>query len=137
MAIAASMVCTRCNKLTNDVDKCSTCGTRLKALQSQERRGWVAVWTGAFVVVVMAAVWIWVDVLLAANGQSDPATAKFVGRLNVAFAFVVIAGVLGVINGWLTAHSGRRNTWLLIGLVVAFVSGLFVACSATGGYQGS
>jgi MFS family permease len=85
----------------------------------------------------MAAVWIWVDVLLAANGQSNAETAKFLGRLNVAFALVVIAGVFGVINGWLTAHSGRRNNLLLIGLVVAFVSGLFVACSATSGYQGS
>lgn len=131
------MICTRCNKLTTDVDKCSTCGTRLKTQQSQERRGWVALGAGGFLVVFVGAIWIWVDRLFAANGPSDAATATFIGRLNVTFALLVIGGALGVVNGWLMAHSGRRNTVLTLGLVVFFISALFVACSATNGYRGS
>jgi MFS family permease len=136
MSTTAAMICTRCNKPTNDIDKCSTCGSRLKTMQSQTRRGWLALGGGAFLVVFMGAIWIWVDGLLASSSvQHDLATDEFIGRINVAFGLVVVAGVLGVINGWLMAHSGRRNNWIVIGLVIVFVSALFVACSATSNYR--
>jgi hypothetical protein len=139
MVATPSMICTRCNKLSTDADRCSKCNTRLKTLKSQQRRGWVALGAGGFLVVFMAAIAIWVDRLFAAQGmaQGDVAAAQFLGRINVAFALVIVAGILGIVNGWLMAHSGRRNLWLVVALVIAFVSALFIAGSASGGYHGS
>jgi MFS family permease len=138
MSTTSTMICTRCNKASGDVDKCSTCGTRLSTLKSQQRRGWTALGAGAFLVVFMSAVWIWVDrLLIGGDYQRDATTASFTGKINVAFALVVVAGVFGVINGRLMVQSGRRNRVLLFGLVIAFVSALFVACSASNMYHGS
>jgi MFS family permease len=81
----------------------------------------------------MGVVAIWVDRLLSANGllQRDATAAQFAGRINVAFALVIVAGILGIINGWTMAHSGRRNNVLVVGLLIVFVAALFVACSAS------
>lgn len=131
------MVCQRCNKPSSDSDRCSTCGAPLKTLQSQQRRGWVAFGGGVFIVLFMGAIWIWVDQLVATKAQGDVATAQFLGPLNVAFALVVIAGILGVVNGWVMARTGVRNRALIFGLLIAFVSALFVAFTASNGYHGS
>jgi hypothetical protein len=98
---------------------------------SQQRRGWVAFGAGAFLVVLMGAIWIWVDQLLFAQG--DVAAAQLAGRLNVAFALIVIAGVLGAINGWITAHSGRTVRILVFGAVVLFIGALAIAWRASSG----
>ncbi len=131
------MVCQRCNGLGADAETCSKCGTRLATRQSQERRGWVSFGASVFLIVFMSAIWIWVDGLLAANARTDAALAQFEGRLNVAFALVVVAGAFGAANGWLMARSGIRNRVLIFGLVIVFVSALFVACGATGVYHPS
>ena len=99
--------------------------------QNRKRRGWVAFGAGAFLVAFMAAIWIWVDRLLALNGLPDAAAAAFSGRLNIAFALIVIAGLLGGTNGWLMGRSGRSNTILVVGLLIAFVVALIIAWSAT------
>jgi hypothetical protein len=137
MTAAPSMVCSRCNRLSAEAGTCSKCGTRLATRLSQERRGWVSFGASVFLIVFMSAVWVWVDGLLGANVRTDAALAQFEGRLNVAFALVVIAGVFGVANGWLMARSGIRNRILIFGLVIVFASALFVACSATGVYHPS
>jgi MFS family permease len=103
---------------------------------NQQRRGWVALGSGVFLVVFMGAVAVWVDRLLSANGllQRDATAAQFAGRINVAFALIILAGVLGIINGAMMVRSGRRNNVLLFGLIVMFVAALFVACSASSMY---
>jgi ribosomal protein L40E len=132
-------ICTRCNKLSSDAETCSTCGTQLRTLASQKLRGWFALGAGAFLAIFMAAIWIWIDRLFAAQGIAarDVSAAQFLGRINVAFALILVAGVLGVINGWSMAHSGRRNLWLLVALLVAFVSALVIAGFASSSYRGS
>ncbi|HEY6327532.1 MAG TPA: hypothetical protein VIW73_13590 [Candidatus Cybelea sp.] len=104
---------------------------------NQQRRGWVALGSGAFLVVFMAAIAVWVDRLLTANGllQRDATAAQFFGRINVAFALVIVAGVLGIFNGWSMAHTGRRNNLLVLALLVVFVAALFVAWSASNMYR--
>jgi hypothetical protein len=105
-------------------------------MQSTRLRGWVAFAAGAFLVLFIAAIWIWIDRLFAARGiaASDPSAARFLGKINVAFALVAVAGVLGAINGWIMAHSGRRNIALVVALVVAFAAALFIAAGASSGY---
>ncbi len=139
MNAAPPMICTRCNGPSSEAENCPKCGTRLKTLQSRQRRGWVAFGAGLFLVIFMTPVWIWVDVLLAGNGlaQRDAATAQFEGRINVAFGLVVVAGALGAINGWLMARTGVRNRALVFGLIVVFISALIVAYTASSGYRPS
>lgn len=135
---APSMICTRCNKLSSDHDRCSVCGAQLKTLSSQKLRGWFALGAGAFLAIFMAAIWITIDRAFAAQGVAtrDVAAAQFLNRINVAFALIVVAGVLGVINGWSMAHSGRRNLWLLVALLAAFLSALVIAGFASSSYRG-
>ena len=107
----------------------------MATLQSRQRRGWVAFGAGVFLVVLAAGIWIWVDVLLAVGAQHDSAEATFLGKLNVAFGLIVVAGVLGTINGWSMAKSGRRNVALIFGMIVCFAAGLVVAVGAQNGVQ--
>lgn len=102
----------------------------------QQRRGWVALGSGVFLVVFMAAIAVWVDRLLTANGllQRDPKAAQFFGRINVAFALVILTGILGTFNGWSMVKTGRRNNVLVLALIAVFVAALFVACSASNMY---
>jgi len=94
-------------------------------------RGWVAFGAGVFLVIFAAAIWIWVDRLLLANGPADQATAQFAGKLNVAFGLIVISGILGTINGWVMAHSGQRNRALIVAMVLIFISAVFIAYNAS------
>ncbi len=102
----------------------------------QPRRGWVALGSGVFLMVFMAAIAVWVDRLLTANGllQRDPKAAQFFGRINVAFALVILTGILGTFNGWSMINTGRRNNVLVLALIAVFVAALFVACSASNMY---
>ncbi len=137
MNAAPPMICTRCRRPGGEAESCPTCGTRLKTLQGEQRRGWVAFGAGLFLIGVMIPIWIWVDVLVARNGlaQRDVATAQYEGRINVAFALVVVAGVLGTINGWLMTRTGFRSRALVFGLVIVVISALVVAYSASSGYR--
>lgn len=131
------MICIRCNKPSNDRDRCSVCGTNLKPLETQQRRGWVAFGAGAFLVVLIAGLWIWVDKIFVASGAParDPAAAAFIGRINVVFGLVLVAGFLGAANGWIMARSGLRNYPLMVGMLVVFVGALILGFMASNGYQ--
>jgi hypothetical protein len=104
----------------------------VNTLEAGKRRGWIALGAGAFIVLLMGSIWIWVDRLLAGNPSAlaDTSTAQTLGKLNVAFAMIVIAGVLGTVNGWLMTRTGERNKVLVWALVVIAIGGLFTAYHA-------
>jgi hypothetical protein len=129
------MICMRCNRMSGDAERCSKCGSRLRTLESQKTRGWVALGAAMFLAVFMSAVWVWVDRAFAAQGVTDAAATQFLGRMNVAFALVVLSGILGTANGWRMAHSGLRNTPLIVAMLSSFVAALVVAGSASAGYH--
>lgn len=107
-------------------------------MTSQQRRGWVALAAAAFLTVFVAGVWTWIDRLFAAQGgAASGAEARFFGRINVAFGLLLLVGIMGVVNGWLMARSGRRNLVLVIALIVTAIAAFFVAFTATNGYQPS
>jgi hypothetical protein len=85
-------------------------------------------------VIFVSAIWIWVDRLMAP--QSTAAAAHFTGRLNLAFALIVLSGALGMINGWSQAHSGRTNRAIVFGILVVFAIALFLAYAASNAYNG-
>ena len=78
----------------------------------------------------MTAIWIWVDHLLAAQA-GEASVARMLGHLNLAFALIVLSGILGTINGWQMAHSGKRNILLLVVILVIFGAALFIASGAS------
>jgi F0F1-type ATP synthase assembly protein I len=86
-------------------------------------------------VILIVAVWIWVDRLLGSTARNDTAAAQFLSKMNVAFALIAASGLFGVANGWTMAHSGRRNWPLVIGVIVTFTAGLVIAVVASSGYQ--
>lgn len=133
MTASPAMICLRCNQARSESDTCSTCGTRLHSLDAAKRRGWVALSAGAFMVILMGAIWFWLDRMMAAQGIStaDVTTAKFLGRIHAAFALVVLAGFLGIASGGLMAKSGRRNRILIFALVIVFAAAVFIAAGAS------
>ena len=129
------MFCTRCNKTSDDAERCAKCGTRLKTLASQQRRGWVAFFAGVFLIVLALGIWIWVDRLLTGpSAIQSPALPQFIGKLNVTFAMLLIAGVLGAVNGWMMIRTGRRNLALILLMLAFFVGSLFLAAGASSGF---
>lgn len=135
--VESAMICPRCNKRRNDAGRCSTCGTQLKTLASQQRRGWIALGAGAFLALFMAGIWVWIDRLFAGNGIAlrDPAAAQFLARMNVVCALVVLSGLFGVASGWVMARTGRRNYPLMVAMLLVFVAALFLGFTASNGYQ--
>jgi MFS family permease len=108
-----------------------------KSVQGQRRRGWLALVAGTFIVLFGGGVWVWIDRLFAGNSAAlaDPAAMKLLGRLNVTFALIVVAGLLGMANGWLMARTGRRNKVLVWALVIVFISALFTAVEGANAYR--
>lgn len=133
VTIAHAMFCPRCNNASSDTDKCTRCGTRLKTLESARRRGWVAFGAGVFLVIFVSAIWIWVDRLMAA--QSAAGAAQFVGRLNLAFALIILCGALGMVNGWYQGHSGRTNRAIVFAVFIVFAIALFLAYTASNAFN--
>lgn len=105
----------------------------MATLQSRQRRGWVAFGAGVFLIVLIIGIWIWVNLLLAGGAQHDSAEATFLGKLNAAFGLILVAGILGTINGWGMAKTGRRNVALILFMVICFAAGLIVAVGASNG----
>jgi hypothetical protein len=106
----------------------------MNGAESEKRRGWVAIAAAAILIVLTLAIWFYVDRAFVDRGvlERGAATAQFVGRLNVAFALVLISGVLGIVSGVVQARSGLRKRPLTFALVVAFASGLLIAVFASG-----
>jgi hypothetical protein len=136
---APTMVCTRCNSVRSDAGKCPKCGTRLQTLASMKMRGWVALVAGLFLVLLISAVWVYVGRLFSAQGvvDRDVATAQFAGRTYVAFALVLVSGLLGVANGIWQIRTGCRNRVLVFAMLVMFAAAIGVAVIGSNAYHPS
>jgi TRAP-type mannitol/chloroaromatic compound transport system permease small subunit len=88
-------------------------------------RGWIGLIAGVFLVVFMAAVWIWVAMLAAHQGIAGEQSAQaFFGRTYLAFALVMVAGVLGIANGIWQIRLGRPNRVLVTTVLIVFLAAL-------------
>jgi hypothetical protein len=101
--------------------------TNETALERGRRRGWLALCAGVFLIVFVCAVWIWIDHIFASNGSafSDASSMRLLGRLNVAFGLLEIAGLIGAINGWMMTRSGKPNIAMVVALVL-FAGAAFI-----------
>lgn len=113
--------------MTNDV----------RLLESQRRRGWRALYAGVLLVILMCGAALWIDRLFLGNSSTvaNQSAMQFLGKLNVAFALVVVAAMLGIANGWIMARTGQRNKALVWVLVVVFLAAVFTAFGAIDAYH--
>jgi MFS family permease len=88
-------------------------------------RGWIGLIAGVFLVAFMAGVWIWVaGIVSRQNAPNDEATTAFFGRTYLAFTLVILAGVLGIVNGIWQIRLGRPNRVLTMAVVIVFIAAL-------------
>lgn len=97
------------------------------ALDKGRRRGRRALYAGVFLILLVGFIWIWIDRIFAGNATafSDASSMRLLGRLNVGFALLMIAGLMGSANGWLMMRSGKANIVLIVGLVIIAISAFF------------
>ncbi len=102
-------------------------------VQRMKARGWVTIVAGLFIVVVMCGVWLFVAKAIGEH-RVDVATAdtaKFLGQTYVAFALIVLSGVLGVVNGVIQLRTGRRNIPLNAVILILVGAALVIIWLAT------
>ncbi len=105
MTAVRTMFCWRCNKPVTGIGNCPKCGASLHTLAFMKRLGWIAVVAGAFVVILIVAIGIYIALQSAI--LCDLATrGKFIGRIYVAFDLIVVCGLLAIVDGIWQLRSG-------------------------------
>jgi hypothetical protein len=104
----------------------------MSVLARGRRRGVRALCAGVLLTVLACGIWLWLGRLFADNSGalSDPSTMRKLGRLNVAFALLAIAGLIGIANGWVQARTGRGKKALIWALVIVAISAFFTFLEA-------
>jgi hypothetical protein len=129
--------CARCNDLRPAGDACPKCKGRLQSLDSAKRRGWASLVAAIFLIVAMGLLWGYVANLFGAHPAIDVGAARFVGSVYVAFALVLICGVLGIFNALGQIRTGRRNRTLGFVILVLFAAALITAVLGNNSYHPS
>lgn len=73
------------------------------------------------------ALWLYINVAMAAHGALNPANDTLMGEIFTTFAMVIGCGILGVANAVMQIRSGRRSATLtfltIVCLFAAIVTG--------------
>jgi hypothetical protein len=123
-------VCKRCGQETYDPAKrCASCGGAVIAAKTMRMLGWVLVGLGAFLVLFMGAITIFVAQLV--SQSSEPGVhGGFTGGAEMEFfmfgifALVILFGLTSLVSGLLQVRNGRSNRklmFLMLGLGVVFI----------------
>jgi hypothetical protein len=123
-------VCKRCGTETLDPAKrCASCGGAVVAAKTMRRLGWVLVGLGAFLVLFMGAITIFVAQLVFQT-NAPGVHGGFTGGPEMEFfmfgifALVLLFGLTSVVSGLLQVRNGRANRKLMffmLGLGVLFI----------------
>jgi len=95
-------------------------------------QSWVAIVAGAFVVVLMVAIWIYIARQSTVPGAilCDLATrGQFLSRIYVAFALLVLCGLLAIVIGIWQLGSGRTNWRFGVAIFVLFIAACIVGAN--------
>ena len=87
-------------------------------------RGYVSVIAGAFIALLMSAVWafVWLQTATHSMNGGSEENAVFFGRVYFGFAIIIVCGFLGVANGVWMIQKGKPNRALIISIVVLFIA---------------
>ena len=99
--------------------KCPQCGRAMRGTRNIRTRGWVLLWCGLFLVLVMGAItWNMLPTLLYPERAIE--TGTFTGTPEQAASFlqlfllVIGFGALGTVNALYMIATGRQNRWFVI-----------------------
>jgi len=115
---------------------CPECGKRLRTSKNIRTRGVIQIVTGIFLVLMMAALSIFIGVLVA-KGANDPETARkladqrtFMLTIYGLFGVLALFGVNGIVMGTWQVVTGRRNK-VLMWVMFVLLALILIACLAT------
>ncbi len=99
----------------------------MKIKEVPRNRGYIAIGAGIFLIVTMAALYLYFGNLAASGAMTLPeaAAAAFFGKLDVGFGLLAISGAVGIGNGLWIVRRQKINVYLTI-------MGFLVAVSALG-----
>jgi hypothetical protein len=126
------MFCLRCNKPVSGSGKPTKCGTSLHTLTFMKHLGWISVVAGAFVVILVTAIWIYIARQSAVPGAilCDLVTrGQFLSRIYVAFALIVVCGLLAIVDGIWQLCSGSTSWMLKVSIFTLFILGCVVGAN--------
>jgi len=120
--------------------KCPECGWAMRGTRNIRTRGWVLLFCGLFLVVLMGAVtWNMLPTLLyperayaAGTYTGTPEQARTF--LNL-FLLVILFGALGTVNALYMIAAGRQNRWFVIATLLLAAILYAFAYSITGGFK--
>jgi len=95
-------------------------------------RGWIAIVAGAFIVILLAWVWIYIARQATVPGAilCDTATrGQFLGRIYVAFALIVACGLLAIGSGVRIVRTGRTSWIVSVALASLFIAACIVGAN--------
>jgi len=97
-----------------------------------KRRGLIALFAGSFIVVLVGVLWIWIDrLVVGGTAVADPSDLQVLGKLNVAFPLILVAGILVIANGWVMLRTGKSNRALAWAVIIVFLVGVFLGFGAS------
>jgi hypothetical protein len=123
-------VCKRCGKETLDPAKrCASCGGAVIAAKTMRMLGWLLAGLGAFLVLFMGAITIYVAQIVYQTNEPG-VHAGFTGGADMEFfmfglfTLVLLFGLTSLVSGLLQVRNGRANRKLMffmLGLGVLFI----------------
>jgi len=128
--------CSNCTyRAADNATRCPQCGNWMRKAQRIRRRGWVLIFLGLLLVVMMVTITAFVaPIMLSAGGPDN--TTHFTGTSQQAmlilglFGLIMVFGVVCIANGIWQIATGRRNIWIMV-VVFALAFLLILAAKAT------
>jgi hypothetical protein len=94
-------------------------------------RGWMAVVIGAFLVIMMAWLAMWMSNQSAHGNILCDAAEKglFLARVYTAFALIAACGLMSAASGIVLVRTGRTNWRVAVAMVVLFLAACYFGAS--------
>lgn len=122
--------CAKCSFETNEsISRCPNCGGRLQSARKVRILGWILLVLGAFLVIFMGTLGLYVGKLISQTGGSTSTTRFTGGPQDVAlivavFGLVIAFGVASMAGGIWQIVYGKPNRKLMVGMFL--VAGILV-----------
>jgi hypothetical protein len=130
--------CSNCTYVAYDkATRCPQCGSWMRKARRIRRLGWVLIFLGLLLVVMMVTITAVVAPIMLSTGGRE-STTHFTGTSQQAmlilglFALITVFGVVCIANGIWQIFTGRRNIWIMV-IVFALAFLLIVVAEATNG----
>ena len=122
--MARILSCPKCSfETTEELDKCSSCGSRLQSARTVRILGWLLVVIGTFLVLSMGALGIYLGQLISQSDEPGRTTRFSGGPEDVAMiigilGLVICFGLASIAGGIWQIKYGKPNRKLMVAMVL-------------------